>query len=323
MPTGLFRPAFAHRWFRTLTPLAVLAAVSPLLVGQPTSAPHWENPEVFQINREAPVANFTRYPSAELAARGEREASPSYQSLNGEWQFHWVPKPADRPAGFESPTFDASQWGSLPVPANWELHGHGLPIYTNIIYPFPKNPPFIDHADNPVGSYRRTFTVPEAWSGQEVFLSFGAVSGALEVWLNGHNVGYSEGSKTEAVFNLSPYLQSGDNLLAVQVHRWSDASYMEDQDFWRLSGIDRDVWLFATPSATVSDIHAVADLDESYRDGRFALTLDLRNTGRDPRQLAVKARVLDGAHAVLDFAESPTLAPGSTTALEFSGTIPN
>lgn len=307
-------PALA---FTTALIASIRAATAP---AEPP--PDWENPAVFQRHREAPVAHFTRYPTVELARRAERADSPFDVSLNGEWRFDWVPRPADRPAGFERADFDASGWGPLPVPSNWELHGHGLPIYTNIVYPFPKNPPFIDHADNPVGSYRRTFTVPASWTGRDVYLEFGAVSGAMEVWVNGHAVGYSEGSKTEARFRLTPYLQSGDNLLAVQVHRWSDGSYMEDQDFWRLSGIDHDVWLYATAPATLHDFRAVADLDDTYQDGRFTLDLDLRNRGAAPTPLHVTARLLDHEQAVLEFDATPSVAVGEPTRLHFAGEVP-
>ncbi len=307
-------------------PASFIAPAALVLVISASSlfaaADEWENPEIFQINREAPVANFTRYPSAELAQRDDRTLSPLYVSLNGDWQFNWVSKPADRPIGFEAPDFDASTWGALTVPSNWELHGHGLPIYTNIIYPFPKNPPFIDHENNPVGSYRRTFSVPVAWKNKEVYLNFGGVSGATTVWINGQKVGYSEGSKTEARFRITPYLISDDNMLAVQVYRWSDASYMEDQDFWRLSGIDRDVCLYATEMAAVTDVHAIADLDDTYRTGKLSLELDLNNSSTAARNLKISARLLDGETPVLQFSENATVPASASTQVTFHGEVP-
>ncbi|MDQ8184186.1 glycoside hydrolase family 2 TIM barrel-domain containing protein [Pelagicoccus sp. SDUM812002] len=263
----------------------------------------WEDPEIFQINREAPHASFTRYQSAESALADRKGKSDYARCLNGDWQFNWVPKPADRPAGFYEPSFDATGWGSIPVPSNWELEGYGVPIYTNIVYPFPKNPPFIDHSDNPVGSYRRSFSVPKSWDGQRVYLSFGAVRSAMYVWVNGSFIGYSEGSKTEAEFDITEALQPGENLLAVQVYRWSDASYIEDQDFWRLSGIERDVWLFATNPATLTDFRVVADLDKNYQDGLFSGQLLLTNKSDAEETLSVEGTLLDDQqNEVLAFA---------------------
>ncbi|MBD5782478.1 DUF4981 domain-containing protein [Pelagicoccus sp. NFK12] len=265
------------------------------------SSLEWENPEIFQINREAPRASFVRYQSEATALEGEIADSTYVKSLNGDWTFNWSAKPADRPVGFESPDFDVSSWGTIPVPSNWELEGHGIPIYANLVYPFPKNPPFIDHADNPVGSYRRTFTIPENWDGKRVYLSFGAVRSAMYIWLNGESIGYSEGSKTEAEFDITDALQEGENLLAVEVYRWSDASYLEDQDFWRLSGIERDVNLYATNPTTLADFRIIADLDETYRDGLFSASLKLTNKGDATETIEVEGKLLDGDKTAASF----------------------
>ncbi|MFT7001889.1 MAG: beta-galactosidase, partial [Spirosomataceae bacterium] len=216
--------------------------------------PEWENPEIFQINREDPTASFYRYADAENALQNESwEKSPFYQSLNGMWRFKYANSVPERPLTFFKAGFDASDWDEIPVPSNWELEGYGIPIYTNVIYPFPKNPPFIPHEDNPVGSYKRNFEISEEWDGKDIYLHFGGVSGAMYVWVNGEKVGYSEGSKTPAEFNITQYVKTGANSLTVQVLRWSDASYLEDQDFWRLSGIDREVYLYATNKTTIKD----------------------------------------------------------------------
>ena len=257
--------------------------------------PEWENPEIFQINREEPTAVFYRYPTAEMALKHKGwEQSPFYMSLNGSWKFNWVEGVQERPSNFYEVGFDSSEWDNIPVPSNWELQGHGIPIYTNIVYPFPKNPPFIPHDQNNVGSYLRTFEIPANWEDKEVFLHFVGVSGAMYVWVNGKAVGYSEGSKTPAEFKISNYLKAGKNTLSVQVLRWSDASYMEDQDFWRLSGIDREVYLYTTNTVTIKDYTLKADLINDYTDGDFALSIEVGNSGKRKSKQQIEVRLLDG-----------------------------
>lgn len=302
--------------------LSVFTLLATLASAQ--ERPVWENPEIFQINREYPHAAFFRHATeASALAAATYENSPFYQSLNGTWKFQWVPKPADRSHYFYRPDYDVSDWDDMLVPANWELEGYGIPIYTNIVYPFPANPPLVNHDDNPVGSYRRSFTLPANWQEQEVYLHFGGVSGAMYVWVNGQQVGYNEGSKTPAEFRITPYLQSGENTLAVEVYRWSDASYLEDQDFWRLSGIDREVYLYATPKATLRDFRVIAGLDPAYRDGEFDLTLHYRNTNEKPvKGYTAEARLLDGEGEVLRFSRKVTLPTGDQGQVRFSGQVP-
>ena len=261
--------------------------------------PEWEDPEIFQINREAATASFYRYPNVEDALQNDHwENSPFYKSLNGNWSFHWSKNIAGRPPGFFQEDFDSSEWQTIPVPSNWELQGFGIPIYTNVIYPFPKNPPFIPHDDNNVGSYRRSFELPSNWENKEVFLHFGGVSGAMYIWVNGQKVGYNEGSKTPAEFAISNYLRPGSNSISVQVLRWSDASYMEDQDFWRLSGIDRDVYIYATNKITIKDFRVIADLDNDYKDGVFSLNVQI--AGKNTKGYTVEIKLLDGENTILD-----------------------
>lgn len=174
-----------------------------------------------------------------------------------------------------------SGWDEIPVPSNWQMHGYGIPIYTNVRYPFPADPPHIPHDYNPVGSYRTEFEAPPDWEGREVFIHFDGVESAFYVWLNGEMVGYSQGSMTPAEFNLTPYLCEGMNVLAVEVYRWSDGSYLEDQDMWRLSGIFRDVYLFSTPRVHVRDFFARCEFDDGYRDAVLKVTAKLRNYGND------------------------------------------
>ncbi|PPK85041.1 beta-galactosidase [Neolewinella xylanilytica] len=305
-------------------PLFLLITALLSVTGRAQEVPEWENPEIFEINREYPHAAFYRFPTPDAAlGSSDYTESPFYQSLNGTWKFNWVVKPAERPQFFYRPDYDVSGWEEIPVPANWELEGFGTPIYTNIVYPFPKNPPFIDHDYNPVGSYRRTFTVPADWDGKEVYLHFGGVSSAMYIWVNGERVGYNEGSKTPAEYRITDYLQRGENSLAVEVYRWSDASYLEDQDFWRLSGIDRDVYLYATAPVSIRDFRVVSELDdEAYEDGEFELTVDMRNrTGEEADDYTLEAVLLDGEEQVLEFSETEDIEPGDETTISFSGEV--
>ncbi|GMV37642.1 MAG: beta-galactosidase [Fimbriimonadales bacterium] len=259
--------------------LQALALILALHTGDRMTAqlPDWEDPTIVGRNKEAPRA--TAYPFADLRAaiEGKHEASPFVRSLNGDWKFRWVGKPADRPVGFEQPNYDDSQWDTIPVPACWEMQGYGIPIYTNVRYPFPANPPRIPHEYNPVGSYRRTFQVPADWSGRRVFVRFGGVYSAFYLWVNGKQVGYSEESKTPAEFDITPYCNIGENLLAVEVYRWCDGSYLEDQDMFRFGGIFRDVWLIAMPQVHIRDFFATSSFDASYRDATLDVAVEVRN----------------------------------------------
>jgi beta-galactosidase len=239
----------------------------------------WENPEMFNQNREEPRASFISFPDSESALRLAKESSPNYISLDGTWKFKWVKTPAERPYWFFKDDFDTREWDDIEVPSNWEMKGYDVPIYVNAGYPFRKNPPFIQHEWNPVGSYKRTFKVPGSWSSREVFVTFGAVSSAFYLYINGELVGYSQDSKVPAEFNISKYLKRGVNTIAVEVYRWSDGSYLEDQDFWRLSGIQRSVYLHSRPKTYIRDFFATGGLENSYYDGR--LDIDVELAGRD------------------------------------------
>ncbi len=207
--------------------------------GNATVPPEIEDQSVFRINKEAAHSTLQPFVDEALAIENKFSASPFYQSLDGNWKFNWVRKPADRPVDFFETDYDDNEWGEMPVPGNWEVNGYGVPIYVNIKYPFEANPPHIPHDYNPVGSYRTKFNIPANWDNREIFIHFGAVRSAMFVWVNGKKVGYSQDCKTPAEFNITKYLTKGENLLAVEVYRWSDGSYLEDQDCWRLSGMDR------------------------------------------------------------------------------------
>ncbi|MBT8184584.1 MAG: beta-galactosidase, partial [Eudoraea sp.] len=290
-----------------------------LAQADPWEQPEWEDPEIFQINREASTASFYRYPTIEGALENDNwKKSPFYMSLNGNWSFHWSRNVAGRPLGFYQENFDTEDWSTIPVPSNWELQGHGIPIYTNIVYPFPKNPPYIPHEENNVGSYKHSFELPVEWEDKEIYLHFDGVSGAMYIWVNGQEVGYNEGSKTPAEFAIGQYLRPGLNNVSVQVLRWSDASYMEDQDFWRLSGIDRDVYIYATNKTTIKDFRVTGDLENNYKDGLFSLNVKV--AGQKHRGHTVEIKLLDGANTIL---EQSSALKGQQNQVAFKHSLPD
>lgn len=264
--------------------------------------PPWEDPSVCEINRVEQHAHFIPFATAEQARTEDKWQSPMLQSLNGIWQFHLSHNPSQRPYWFFKNDFDTRNWDEIKVPANWELEGFDYPIYTNVKYPHAKTPPKIQADYNPVGSYKRTFTIPSDWNGKEIYLHFGAVSSAMNVWVNEQYVGYSEDSKTPAEFDITKYVKKGENTLAVEVFRWSDASYLEDQDFWRMSGITRDVYLEAVNPQHIRDFRVGSGLDDTYTDGMFNLTVDVqKTTGGSP--LTVDAALYDNGKVVKEFSK--------------------
>ena len=263
----------------------------------------WENPSVIGMNKQAPHATLIPYQSVEAAMQFDPEQSEFFRSLNGTWKFKWSPNTESRPLDFYTPGFDAGDWDDIEVPSNWQLKGYGIPIYTNIKHPFPANPPKI-LIDNPVGSYINKFTIPEAWQDKQVFIHFDGVQSAFYIWINGHRIGYSQGSMTPAEFDLTPFLDDGENVLALQVFRWSDGSYLEDQDFWRLSGIHRDVYLMATPKLHIRDFFVVTDLDENYEDANLWLRINLQNFGTERSQTGKLEVILTDPDHVEVFTET-------------------
>ncbi|MDR1938354.1 MAG: DUF4981 domain-containing protein [Tannerellaceae bacterium] len=284
----------------------------------------WENPEVFAINKEATRATSLPYPSAGLALADDYAASPYYQSLNGVWKFNWVSKPADIPAGFYEEKFDVSRWDDMPVPGNWEFHGYGVPFYVNIGYGIPRNPPYVNKEDAPVGSYRRDFDIPGSWDGRRVYLHFEAGTNAMYVWVNGQKVGYTQNSKSPAEFDITPYIRKGKNTLACEVHKYSDGYYLEDQDMWRLGGIIRSVYLYSTAQTRILDFFAHPDLDGKYKNGVFSVDVKLKNYTAAPEARQIEVSILDKA-AKKTFGQSRqiTIPPNETSELSFSGTISN
>jgi beta-galactosidase len=268
--------------------LVGLFAVLAPAIGQSNERPDWENPLVTEINKEPARATFTSYPDANMARSGEQ--SPYNQSLNGTWKFHFSKNPSERPTDFYKESFDISNWDNIKVPGNWEVEGFGIPIYVNIQYEFadPRtpvtemkegpNPPQIPRDYNPVGSYRRSFEVPQNWDGRQIYIKLGAVKSAFYIWVNGEKVGYSQGSKLPAEFDITDFVHPGQpNTVALEVYRWSDGSYLECQDFWRISGIERDVEIYSQPKTRIRDFEVVSTLDDSYKHGNLDLFVNIKN----------------------------------------------
>jgi beta-galactosidase len=254
--------------------------------------PEWDNPAIVKVGTEKPHATMMVYPSAELARSGDRAKSPWFQSLNGQWKFHGSMRPAQRPVDFYRTDYSDAAWTTIPVPSSWQMHGFDIPIYTNIIYPWPQDPskpPQVPHDWNPVGSYRMRFTVPPAWKGRQVYLHFEGVDSAFYAWVNGKKLGYSEDSRTPAEFNLTPHLVAGSNLLAVEVYRFGDGAFLEDQDTWRMSGIFRDVFLWTTPGQHVRDFEIKTDLDSEYKNATVRLRAKLANASDKPVKVTIGA----------------------------------
>ena len=228
--------------------------------------PEWDNPAIVHVGTQKPHATMMAYPSSELARTADRAKSPWFQLLNGTWKFHGSLRPSERPIDFYRTDYSDAAWGNMPVPASWQMHGFDVPIYTNIIYPFPQDAskaPAPPYEFNPVGSYRMHFTVPPSWKGRQILLHFDGVDSAFYAWVNGHKLGYSEDSRTPAEFDITPHLKPGSNLLAVEVYRFGDGAYLEDQDMWRMSGIFRDVYLWAAPEQHLRDFEVKTNLDDA------------------------------------------------------------
>ncbi|MFH2002342.1 MAG: glycoside hydrolase family 2 TIM barrel-domain containing protein [Planctomycetota bacterium] len=247
---------------------------------EPQGAQLWEDPAVFNINKRPPHTPLHVYADLDSARLGRSQESPYLYSLNGSWAFRWFPKPADAPDDFFKADTDISAWDEIPVPGSWQLCGYGKPIYTNVKHPWSTEkavPPSIPHDNNPTGLYRTTFAVPDLWKNRPVFLLFEGVQSAFELWINGQWVGYSQGSMTPAEFDITPYVKIGLNSLSAKVYRWSDGSYIEDQDFWRLSGIYRDVILYSPPTVRIDDYYVRTRFEASSDKASLELDLFIAN----------------------------------------------
>ena len=255
---------------------------------------YWSDPTLNRIHVEAPRSDFFAYESVEKALTNDKNLSARYLNLEGTWRFHFSKDHQNAPAEFFKPDFDDSEWVDFPVPGLFEMNGYGDPIYRNVGYSwqtqFKRNPPFVEETNNYTGSYRKEIQIPETWNGEQILLHVGSATSNLAVWANGQFVGYSEDSKVAAEFNLTPYLKAGQkNLLALQIMRWCDGSYLEDQDFWRFTGIARDVYLYSRPVGHIEDIKITPDLINNYRDGH----LDINVQTKDAANSQISLTLLD------------------------------
>ena len=245
----------------------------------------WRNPEINAVNRAPMHTNYFAFENADAAKKANKKQSTNYMTLNGTWKFNWVKDADSRPTDFWKTGFNDKGWDDLQVPAVWELNGYGDPIYVNVGYAwrnqFQNNPPEVPTENNHVGSYRREIVVPASWNGKDIIAHFGSVTSNMYLWVNGRYVGYSEDSKLEAEFDLTPYLKPGQkNLIAFQVFRWCDGTYLEDQDFFRYSGVGRDCYLYARNKKRIQDIRVTPDLDAAYQNGSLSINLDLKGSGK-------------------------------------------
>ena len=285
----------------------------------------WENEQIFEINKEEPHSSFFPYRSDDLAYRSNRMDAENFIDLNGEWKFFWVRKPDERPIDFYNNDFDVSGWDDIIVPGNWERQGYGVPQYLDEEFPFPAEWPSIPNDYNPVGSYKKTFSLPEAWNEEEIFIHVGAARSAFYIWVNGEKVGYSQGSKLPAEFNITAYVSSGTNIVAIELYRWSDGSYLEGQDMWRLSGIDRDVYLYSTPKQHIQDYFIRSDLDEKYRNGIFDIDIEVKNHGNTSiTGLSLDVTLLKDQKTILTLnAEVPEVHSNDKTMIHLSSMVEN
>lgn len=295
-----------------------------------------ENELMIGENKLAPHSSFTSFTSKKNVLNKQ---SKFYKSLDGKWNFNWVKNPKERPINFMNPSFDVSSWNQINVPSNWEIEGYGVPIYANHQYEFadykamiaedmelveiryPKNPGDVPDDYNPVGSYRRNFIIDKSWSEKEVFLHIGAMKSGGFVWLNGKYIGYSQGSKLPAEFNISKALKKGKNTIAIQIFRWTDGAYLECQDFWRISGIERSVYLYAQPKIRIEDFEVKSVLDKTYKNGEFNLTIDLKNHSFNNKNVSITYQVSDEKTILIS--ETKNSSVKKFESINFNANIPN
>lgn len=288
--------------------------------------PELENPKINSVNTLPAHATAIPFPDTKTLLENKHLNSPFVQLLNGNWKFFWSKNPSERPVDFYKEDFNISNWKEIPVPGDWQMYGYDYPIYVNIQYPFNPDPPHIPKDFNPVGSYKHKFTVSPDWKGKQIILHLGGVNSAAYYWLNGQKLGYSEDAKTPVEFDVTSFLKEGENTLAVEVYRWCDGSYLEDQDFFRLSGIERDVYLYAVPKVHVYDFFAVADLTNNYTDGVLNLDVNVKNFTPDLKagNYSVEIGVLDSrGTSVLSAKQNVTINKKESASLTFKQELKN
>ncbi len=276
---------------------------------------------IFEVNKLVPRADFFAYESALLANEANPNQSGRYLSLDGSWKFQWVPSPRQRTKEFYRTDLDDSGWDMIPVPSNWEVEGYGHPIYLDERYPFTTSWPHAPKKYNPVGTYRHRFQIPEAWSDQECILHFAGAKSAMYVYINGQFLGYSQGSKTPAEFNITPFVKEGENLLAIQMYRWSDASYLESQDMLRMSGIEREVYIYSQPRVAIADFQVHANLDSSYTQGEFSLSTRVENRSSSTANRSLKVCLYQGSKELFCKEREMVVEAGSTKVIDLESMV--
>lgn len=304
--------------------LAGIIQASP--VTPPPTKPYWQDIQVVAVNKELPRTSFMTYPDRDAALASAFEKSPYYVLLNGTWKFYFTDSYKNLPENITDPSFSTASWDDIQVPGNWEVQGHGVAIYTNHGYEFkPRNPqpPLLPEA-NPVGVYRRDMEIPAGWENRDIYLHLSGAKSGVYVYVNGKEVGYSEDSKNPAEFLINEYLQPGKNVLALKIFRWSTGSYLECQDFWRLSGIERDVYLWSQPKAAIRDFRVVSTLDDTYTDGIFKLAVDLKNHTKEARNLTVAYELLDAEGKAVSSGDTQLwVSPASDQTASFESNLKN
>ena len=304
----------------------ILAALT-LLSAQTAAAdnPYRYDVQTVSVNKVPPRTDFMSYPSRDGALTMRYEKSPFYLPLNGTWKFLFAEDARDLPADATDPATDASGWDDIEVPGNWERQGFGTAIYTNHQYEFATyrpQPPRLPEV-NPAGIYRREFEIPDEWNDRNVFLHLAGAKSGVYVYVNGHEAGYNEDSKNPAEFLIDEYLRPGRNTLTIKIYRWSTGSWLECQDFWRMSGIERDVFLWSPPRVAVRDVHIKSTLDEACRDGIFALEADLTNRTEGDAEATLSYELLDDAgRQVAAGQRDAMIAAGGCRTLRFEAGIP-
>ncbi len=293
--------------------------------GNEPKKPYWQDVQVVAVNKEYPRSSFMTYENRANALTGKFEKSKYYQLLNGTWKFYFVDSYKNLPANITAPSVSTADWTDIKVPGNWEVQGHGVAIYTNHGYEFqPRNPqpPTLPEA-NPVGVYRRDIDIPADWEGRDIYLHLAGAKSGVYVYINGQEVGYSEDSKNSAEFLINKFVKPGKNVLTLKIYRWSTGSYLECQDFWRISGIERDVFLYSQPKAALKDFRVTSTLDDTYKDGIFKLGADLRNNGSAASNMALVYELLDAKGNVVATGEKTAdVAAGETRTVSFDQTLP-
>lgn len=314
---------------KSFSKIALCSALSILFTAHALadgSLPYWKDIQTVAVNKEEPRASFMTYPDSKTALTQRFENSPYYLLLNGTWKFYFTDSYKQLPENITDPSVNTSSWHDITVPGNWEVQGHGIAIYTNHGYEFKaRNPqPPLLPEQNPVGVYRRDIEIPADWDGRDIFLHIAGAKSGLYVYINGKEVGYSEDSKNPAEFLINDYLQAGKNVLTLKIFRWSTGSYLECQDFWRMSGIERDVFLWSQPKTAVQDFRVISTLDDSYTDGIFKLAIDLKNKSKEAKPVTVGYELMDAKKQVIASGETKAfVSPANLHTASFEATLPN